>query len=57
MKAFFTSLGRRRAYAAGVLFWAYFVNGLALIMLGALLPDLRAAYRLDYQRSGLLLSV
>ncbi|MDO5142905.1 MAG: MFS transporter [Eubacteriales bacterium] len=55
MKAFFASLGKRRTYVVIELFFVYLALGVGLIMLGSVLPQLRAAYALDYQTGGALL--
>lgn len=56
-ESFFRSIGRDNRYIVGNLFYAYFAQGFALIMLGAILPVLKADYALDYQVGGMLLSV
>ena len=56
MKAFLSSLSRSNRYVVAELFLVYFAQGLSSIMLGSVLPDLRAAYALDYQIGGTLLS-
>lgn len=56
MKAFLSSLSRSKRYVVAELFLVYFAHGLSSIMLGSVLPDLRAAYALDYQIGGTLLS-
>lgn len=57
MKAFFASLGKQKTYVVAELFLVYFALGIGLIMLGSVLPQLRAAYALDYKTGGTLLSV
>ncbi|MDO4270701.1 MAG: MFS transporter [Eubacteriales bacterium] len=57
MRLFFTSLGKRKAYVVAELFLVYLALGIGLIMLGSVLPELRAAYGLDYKTGGTLLSV
>ena len=52
MKAFLSSLSRSKRYVVAELFLVYFAQGLSSIMLGSVLPDLRAAYALDYQIGG-----
>ena len=54
---FFASLGKRKLGVVLNLFYAYMSLGLVLIMLGAILPDLKADYALSYQVGGALLSV
>ena len=56
-KGFFVSLGKRKLGVVLNLFYAYMSLGLVLIMLGAILPDLKADYTLSYQVGGALLSV
>lgn len=56
-KGFFASLGKRKLGVVLNLFYAYMSLGLVLIMLGAILPDLKADYALSYQVGGALLSV
>ena len=56
-KGFFVSLGKRKLGVVLNLFYAYMSLGLVLIMLGAILPDLKADYALSYQVGGALLSV
>ena len=56
MKAFLSSISRNQRYVVAELFLVYFAQGLSSIMLGSVLPDLRAAYALDYQIGGTLLS-
>ena len=57
MKTFFASLGKRKSYVVAELFFVYLALGIGLIMLGSVLPQLRASYALDYQTGGALLSV
>lgn len=56
-KNFFASIGKRKLGVVLNLFYAYLSLGLVLIMLGAILPDLKADYALSYQIGGALLSV
>ncbi|RHS86120.1 MFS transporter [Butyricicoccus sp. OM04-18BH] len=56
MKAFLSSISRNKRFVVAELFLVYFAHGLGSIMLGSVLPDLRAAYGLDYQLSGTLIS-
>ncbi|MBD9233397.1 MAG: MFS transporter, partial [Alistipes onderdonkii] len=56
MKAFLSSISRNKRYVVTELFLVYFAHGLGSIMLGSVLPDLRAAYSLDYQVGGALIS-
>lgn len=55
--SFFRTLGRRKAYVVAELFFVYLVLGIGLIMLGSVLPMLKAEYQLDYKTGGMLLSV
>jgi fucose permease len=55
--SFFRRLSPRRRYVAGETFFAYFAQGLALILLGSVLPRLRSAYGLDYTAGGALLAM
>ena len=57
MKSFFVSLSRQKKTVVAELFLVYFALGVGLIMLGSVLPHLRAAYHLDYQTGGALLSI
>lgn len=54
---FFHSIGRDNCYIVANLFYAYFAQGVAVVMLGAVLPALKADYALNYQIGGMLLSV
>ncbi len=56
-KGFFASLGKRKLGVVLNLFYAYMALGLVLIMLGAILPDMKEDYALSYQVGGALLSV
>lgn len=56
MKAFLSSISRNKRFVVAELFLVYFAHGLGSIMLGSVLPDLRAAYGLDYQLGGTLIS-
>ena len=56
-QGFFRSIGRDNCYIVANLFYAYFAQGVAVIMLGAVLPALKADYALNYQVGGMLLSV
>lgn len=46
MKAFLSSISRNKRFVVAELFLVYFAHGLGSIMLGSVLPDLRAAYGL-----------
>ena len=54
---FFSSLGKRKIGVVLNLFYAYMSLGLVLIMLGSILPEMKADYALSYQVGGALLSV
>lgn len=54
---FFSSLGKRKLGVVLNLFYAYMSLGLVLIMLGSILPEMKADYELSYQVGGALLSV
>ena len=54
---FFSSLGKRKLGVVLNLFYAYMSLGLVLIMLGSILPEMKADYALSYQVGGALLSV
>lgn len=56
-QGFFRSIGRDNCYVVANLFYAYFAQGIAIIMLGAVLPALKSDYDLNYQVGGMLLSV
>ena len=56
-QSFFRSIGRDNCYIVFNLYYAYFALGLALIMLGSVLPMMKAEYDLNYQIGGMLLSV
>ena len=56
-ESFFRSIDKDKRYIVANLFYIYFALGVVLIMLGAILPVLKVDYQLDYQVSGMLLSV
>ena len=56
-QSFFQRIGKDKRYIVFNLFFAYFALGVALIMLGSVLPVLKAEYALNYQVGGMLLSV
>lgn len=56
-QSFFQRIGKDKRYIVFNLFFAYFTLGVALIMLGSVLPVLKAEYALNYQVGGMLLSV
>lgn len=51
------ALGREKAFVVGALFGDYLSLGICLVMLGSIMPMMKAAYGLDYKTGGLLLSV
>lgn len=56
-ESFFQSIGKDNRYVVFNLFFAYFALGVALIMLGSILPVLKEDYHIGYQVGGMLLSV
>lgn len=56
-QSFFQRIGKDKRYIVFNLFFAYLTLGVALIMLGSVLPVLKADYALNYQVGGMLLSV
>lgn len=56
-QSFFQRIGKDKRYIVFNLFFAYFSLGVALIMLGSVLPVLKSDYALNYQVGGMLLSV
>lgn len=56
-QSFFQRIGKDKRYIVLNLFFAYFSLGVALIMLGSVLPVLKSDYALNYQVGGMLLSV
>lgn len=56
-EGFFRSIGRDKLYIVINLFYAYFAQGIVVVMFGAILPVLKADYSLSYQVGGMLLSV
>ncbi|MDO4286967.1 MAG: MFS transporter [Eubacteriales bacterium] len=56
-ESFFRSIGKDNRYVVFNLFFAYFALGVALIMLGSILPALKEDYSIGYQVGGMLLSV
>lgn len=55
--SFFRRIGPVRSYVVGETFAVYLAQGMALILLGSVLPSIREAYGLDYTVGGALLSV
>lgn len=56
-QGFFKRIGKDNTYVVLNTFYAYFAQGIAVIMLGAVLPALKSYYNLSYQVGGMLLSV
>ncbi len=56
MISFFKSLSKNTRRILGACFLAFFFNGLMTMMMGSLLPDLKASYRLTDTQIGLMLS-
>ena len=56
-ESFFRSIGRDKLYIVINLFYAYFAQGIVVVMFGAILPVLKTDYSLSYQIGGMLLSV
>ncbi|MDO4491571.1 MAG: MFS transporter [Lachnospiraceae bacterium] len=56
-QSFFKRIGKDNAYVVCNTYYAYFAQGLAVIMLGSVLPALQSYYNISYQVSGMLLSV
>lgn len=56
-EGFFRSIGRDKLYIVINLFYAYFAQGIVVVMFGAILPVLKQDYSLSYQVGGMLLSV
>ncbi len=57
MSAFFKRIGKANTYVVLNTFHAYFSQGVAVILLGAVLPALKEYYNISYQVSGMLMSV
>lgn len=55
-QSFFNSLSPRDRYMVGNLFFLYLIQGIYVIMIGSILPDMKTEYGLDYQTGGLLIS-
>ena len=56
-ESFFRSIGKDKLYIVINLFYAYFAQGIVVVMFGAILPVLKTDYSLSYQIGGMLLSV
>lgn len=55
-QSFFNSLSPRDHYMVGNLFFLYLIQGIYVILIGSILPDMKAEYGLDYQVGGFLIS-
>lgn len=55
-QSFFQSLTPAGRYMVGNLFFLYLIQGIYVIMIGSILPAMKAEYGLDYQVCGLLIS-
>lgn len=56
-QSFFKRIGKANTYVVLNTFYAYFSQGVAVILLGSVLPALKTYYNISYQVSGMLLSV
>ena len=56
-EGFFRSIGKANSYVVLNTFYAYFAQGIVVVMLGSILPALKEAYSLNYQVGGMLLSM
>lgn len=56
-EGFFKRIGKANTYVVLNTFFAYFAQGTAVIMLGAVLPALKSYYNISYSVGGMLLSV
>ncbi len=56
-EGFFKRIGKAKTYVVLNTFYAYFSQGVAVILLGAVLPALKNYYNISYQVSGMLMSV
>ena len=54
--SFFQSLGRDDRYMIGNLFFLYLIQGIYTILIGSILPMIKAEYGLSYQIGGYLIS-
>ncbi len=54
---FFQKIGKANTYVVLNTFYAYFCQGVAIILLGAVLPALKEYYNISYQVGGMLMSV
>jgi len=55
-QSFFRSLAPNDRYMVGNLFFLYLIQGVFVILIGSILPMLKAEYQLDYRTGGLLIS-
>ena len=55
-ESFFRSLNGQDRYMIGNLFFLYLIQGIYVIMIGSILPMLKAEYGLDYQIGGYMIS-
>ena len=56
MKQFFASLSPKNRYIAGNLFFLYLVQGICTLLIGSVLPMMKAEYGLNYGIGGMLIS-
>lgn len=55
-QSFFKSLCSENQYIVGNLFFMYFIQGIYVIMIGAILPMMKNEYQLGYQMGGYMIS-
>ena len=55
-ESFFHSLNSKDRYMIGNLFFLYLIQGIYTILIGSILPMLKAEYGLSYQIGGYLIS-
>ena len=55
-QSFFRSLNRKDRYMIGNLFFLYLVQGVFVLLIGSILPMMKAEYQLDYQVGGWMIS-
>ena len=55
-QSFFRGLAPRTRYTVGNLFFLYLIQGVYVIMIGSILPAMKAEYGLDYRIGGFLIS-
>lgn len=56
MRKFFASLSPKDRYIAGNLFFLYLVQGICVILIGSIMPMMKAEYNLSYAIGGMLVS-